>query len=201
MLQEIRKRQQEEEEEMAEEEMMEEVAMAAELDINFALGNNQRTITYNQPTPLEQPDGSVINQGQLKPTWQYIQSQLLVAALNITVKVLKKGGNFVAKIFKGSEINFLYSQFKLYFREVHIVKYLVTLYIGQIAAERAVQSIFSLVSIFTKIQNSRKWSYQLFKYIICRMDIENRPEIIVRSPDNIGKCYVLANVVSNFWQL
>ena len=93
---------------------------------------------------------------------QYIQSQLLVAALNITVKVLKKGGNFVAKIFKGSEINFLYSQFKLYFREVHIVKYLVTLYIGQIAAERAVQSIFSLVSIFTKIQNSRKWSYQLF---------------------------------------
>jgi tRNA (cytidine32/guanosine34-2'-O)-methyltransferase len=53
---------------------------------------------------------------------QYIQSQLLVAALNITVKVLKKGGNFVAKIFKGSEIGFLYSQFKLYFREVHIFK-------------------------------------------------------------------------------
>jgi tRNA (cytidine32/guanosine34-2'-O)-methyltransferase len=55
---------------------------------------------------------------------QYIQSQLLVAALNITVKVLKKGGNFVAKIFKGSEISFLYSQFKLYFREIHIFKYL-----------------------------------------------------------------------------
>ena len=53
---------------------------------------------------------------------QYIQSQLLVAALNITVKVLKKGGNFVAKIFKGSEIGFLYSQFKLYFREIHIFK-------------------------------------------------------------------------------
>ena len=33
---------------------------------------------------------------------QYIQSQLLVAALNITVRVLKRGGNFVAKIFKGS---------------------------------------------------------------------------------------------------
>jgi tRNA (cytidine32/guanosine34-2'-O)-methyltransferase len=32
---------------------------------------------------------------------QYIQSQLLVAALNITVKMLKKGGNFVAKVFKG----------------------------------------------------------------------------------------------------
>jgi tRNA (cytidine32/guanosine34-2'-O)-methyltransferase len=53
---------------------------------------------------------------------QYIQSQLLVAALNITVRVLKRGGNFVAKIFKGSEISFLYSQFKLYFREIHIIK-------------------------------------------------------------------------------
>lgn len=53
---------------------------------------------------------------------QYIQSQLLVAALNITTKLLKKGGNFVAKIFKGSEYGLLYSQFKYFFREIHIVK-------------------------------------------------------------------------------
>ena len=53
---------------------------------------------------------------------QYIQSQLLVSALNITTKVLKKGGNFVAKIFKGSEYGLLYSQFKYFFREIHIVK-------------------------------------------------------------------------------
>jgi tRNA (cytidine32/guanosine34-2'-O)-methyltransferase len=33
---------------------------------------------------------------------QYIQSQLLVAALNIAIKLLTVGGNFVAKIFKGS---------------------------------------------------------------------------------------------------
>ena len=32
---------------------------------------------------------------------QYIQSQLLVAALNIAVKMLKDNGHFVAKIFKG----------------------------------------------------------------------------------------------------
>jgi 23S rRNA U2552 (ribose-2'-O)-methylase RlmE/FtsJ len=32
---------------------------------------------------------------------QYIQSQLLVAALNIGVKMLKDNGHFVAKIFKG----------------------------------------------------------------------------------------------------
>lgn len=53
---------------------------------------------------------------------QYIQSQLLVAALNIATKLLKKGGNFVAKIFKGSEHGLLYSQFKYYFSEIHIVK-------------------------------------------------------------------------------
>jgi len=46
----------------------------------------------------------------------------LVAALNITLKVLRKGGNFVAKVFKGSEIGLLYSQFKVYFREIHIFK-------------------------------------------------------------------------------
>lgn len=53
---------------------------------------------------------------------QYIQSQLLVSALNITTKILKRGGNFVAKIFKGSEYGLLYSQFKYYFREIHIMK-------------------------------------------------------------------------------
>ena len=72
---------------------------------------------------------------------QYIQSQLLVAALNITVKVLKKGGNFVAKIFKGSEIGFLYSQFKLYFIEIHIFKYVIK-YLGRTVAVKAVLNTF-----------------------------------------------------------
>ena len=72
---------------------------------------------------------------------QYIQSQLLVAALNITVKLLKKGGIFVAKIFKGSEIGFLYSQFKLYFREIHIFKYECG-DTGQAVVVRVVPSIF-----------------------------------------------------------
>jgi len=53
---------------------------------------------------------------------QYIQSQLLVAALNVAIRLLKDDGHFVAKIFKGEEIGFLYSQFKLYFKEVRIVK-------------------------------------------------------------------------------
>jgi tRNA (cytidine32/guanosine34-2'-O)-methyltransferase len=53
---------------------------------------------------------------------QYVQSQLLVAALNICIKTLRAGGNFIAKVFKGSDTEFLYSQFKYYFGEVYFVK-------------------------------------------------------------------------------
>ncbi|EAS01639.3 ribosomal RNA large subunit methyltransferase (macronuclear) [Tetrahymena thermophila SB210] len=53
---------------------------------------------------------------------QYLQSQLMVAALNICNETLKKGGHFVAKIFKGTDIKFLYSQFKLFFKSVYVVK-------------------------------------------------------------------------------
>mmetsp|Transcript_40793 Transcript_40793/g.47452 ORF Transcript_40793/g.47452 Transcript_40793/m.47452 type:complete len:280 (+) Transcript_40793:66-905(+) len=53
---------------------------------------------------------------------QYIQSQLLVAALNITTFLIEKSGVFVAKIFKGSDVKFLYSQFKTFFKRVDIVK-------------------------------------------------------------------------------
>ncbi len=48
------------------------VVLAESLDLNIAVGNNQRTITYNQATPLELPDGTVISAGMLKPTWQYM---------------------------------------------------------------------------------------------------------------------------------
>ena len=53
---------------------------------------------------------------------QYIQSQLIVAALNIANLVLKSKGIFLAKIFKGHDVEFLYSQFKLYFNSVYIIK-------------------------------------------------------------------------------
>jgi hypothetical protein len=58
---------------------------------------------------------------------QYAQSQLLVAALNITTHILKEGGAFVAKIFRTKEdrinaIELLCSQLKLFFKSVIIVK-------------------------------------------------------------------------------
>ncbi|KAI7862122.1 FtsJ-like methyltransferase-domain-containing protein [Spinellus fusiger] len=46
---------------------------------------------------------------------EYIQAQLLLAALNITTHVLRPGGCFVAKIFRGKDITLLYSQLKVFF--------------------------------------------------------------------------------------
>ncbi|KAJ9059342.1 tRNA (uridine-2'-O-)-methyltransferase trm7, variant 2 [Entomophthora muscae] len=49
---------------------------------------------------------------------EYIQAQLLLAALNITTHILRTGGTFVAKIFRGKDITLLYAQLKLFFKTV-----------------------------------------------------------------------------------
>lgn len=53
---------------------------------------------------------------------EYIQSQLLLAALSITTHVLEEGGTFVAKIFRGKDTSLLYSQLKIFFEKVSITK-------------------------------------------------------------------------------
>ncbi|KAF4522525.1 hypothetical protein B566_EDAN009972 [Ephemera danica] len=53
---------------------------------------------------------------------EYIQSQLLLAALNITFHVLKPGGNFIAKIFRGKDVSLLYSQLQIFFPKVSVAK-------------------------------------------------------------------------------
>lgn len=53
---------------------------------------------------------------------EYMQAQLLLAALNITTNILKPGGNFVAKIFRGKDVSLLYSQLRCYFRDVTVAK-------------------------------------------------------------------------------
>ncbi|XP_054159258.1 putative tRNA (cytidine(32)/guanosine(34)-2'-O)-methyltransferase [Oppia nitens] len=52
----------------------------------------------------------------------YIQSELLLAALNITTHILKIGGTFVAKIFRGKDVSLLWNQLKIFFKEVIITK-------------------------------------------------------------------------------
>lgn len=53
---------------------------------------------------------------------EFIQAQLLLAALNITTHVLKLGGTFVAKIFRGKDVALLYSQLRLFFTDVKCCK-------------------------------------------------------------------------------
>ncbi|KAJ9530978.1 hypothetical protein QJQ45_028883 [Haematococcus lacustris] len=53
---------------------------------------------------------------------EYVQAQLLLAALTITVHVLRPGGVFVAKIFRGKDVSLLYSQLRLLWPEVYCCK-------------------------------------------------------------------------------
>ena len=52
----------------------------------------------------------------------YVQSQLLHSALSLAMKVLRPGGKFVAKIFRGRNVDLLYAQLQLVFRTVHVAK-------------------------------------------------------------------------------
>lgn len=53
---------------------------------------------------------------------EFMQSQLLTAALNITTNILKVGGTFVAKIFRRDDMLLLRSQLRCFFEEVTIEK-------------------------------------------------------------------------------
>lgn len=55
---------------------------------------------------------------------EFIQAQLVLAALNITTHVLKisESSRFVAKIFRGKDVTLLYSQLKMFFAKVTISK-------------------------------------------------------------------------------
>lgn len=52
----------------------------------------------------------------------YIQSQLLWAALSLALRVLKPGGKFVAKIFRGRDVDVLFAQLKCVFERVTVAK-------------------------------------------------------------------------------
>ncbi|KAM7270424.1 hypothetical protein ACFE04_029638 [Oxalis oulophora] len=53
---------------------------------------------------------------------EFVQSQLILAALTIVTHVLKEGGKFIAKIFRGKDTSLLYSQLKLFFPVVTFAK-------------------------------------------------------------------------------
>lgn len=53
---------------------------------------------------------------------EYVQAQLLAAAVAITTHVLAPGGTFVAKIFRGRDTALLYAQLRTLWKEVVIAK-------------------------------------------------------------------------------
>ncbi|KAL8746284.1 MAG: hypothetical protein Q9190_001683 [Brigantiaea leucoxantha] len=52
----------------------------------------------------------------------YIQSSLLRSALHLTLRILKPGGKFVAKIFRARECDFIYAQLRCFFEKVTVAK-------------------------------------------------------------------------------
>ena len=46
----------------------------------------------------------------------------MIAALNISVRLLEENGSFVSKVFRGKDINSLFGIFKMCFKEVYLAK-------------------------------------------------------------------------------
>lgn len=79
------------------------------------------SIQASQPVDLVISDGAPDVTG-LHDLDIYIQSQLLWAALNLALCVLKPGGTFVAKIFRGKDVDLLYAQLRIVFADVTVAK-------------------------------------------------------------------------------
>ncbi|KUJ12296.1 FtsJ-domain-containing protein [Mollisia scopiformis] len=75
----------------------------------------------SQPVDLVISDGAPDVTG-LHDLDIYVQSQLLFAALNLAMCVLKPGGKFVAKIFRGRNVDLLFAQLKIFFERVIVAK-------------------------------------------------------------------------------
>lgn len=82
---------------------------------------SSRTQQASHPVDLVLSDGAPDVTG-LHDLDIYVQSQLLFAALNLALCVLKPGGKFVAKIFRGRNVDVLYAQLKLFFDRVVVAK-------------------------------------------------------------------------------
>ncbi len=75
----------------------------------------------SQPVDLVISDGAPDVTG-LHDLDIYVQAQLLFAALNLALRVLKPGGKFVAKIFRAKNIDLIYAQLRCFFTTVHCAK-------------------------------------------------------------------------------
>ncbi|KAK2754294.1 hypothetical protein FQN54_007174 [Arachnomyces sp. PD_36] len=77
--------------------------------------------THSHPVDLVLSDGAPDVTG-LHDLDIYVQSQLLFSALNLAIGILRPGGKFVAKIFRGRDVDLIYAQLKAVFDRVSIAK-------------------------------------------------------------------------------
>ena len=92
-----------------------------------ALDPSYDTTTSSSGNQASHPVDLVISDGAPDVTGLhdldiYVQSQLLFAALNLALCVLKPGGKFVAKIFRGKNVDVLFAQLKIFFERVIVAK-------------------------------------------------------------------------------
>lgn len=79
------------------------------------------TATEQQKADLVICDGAPDVTG-LHDLDEYVQSSLLLSALNLAVCVLRRGGGFVAKIFRGRDVDVLFAQLRCLFKRVTCAK-------------------------------------------------------------------------------
>jgi tRNA (cytidine32/guanosine34-2'-O)-methyltransferase len=91
------------------------------LDPTYTPTLNSNTQHASHPVDLVLSDGAPDVTG-LHDLDIYVQSQLLFSALNLALCVLKPGGKFVAKIFRGRNVDLLYAQLKIFFERVVVAK-------------------------------------------------------------------------------
>ncbi|KAL3421843.1 FtsJ-like methyltransferase [Phlyctema vagabunda] len=89
------------------------------LDPNYSPSSKSQHASH--PVDLVLSDGAPDVTG-LHDLDIYVQSQLLFAALNLALCVLKPGGKFVAKIFRGRNVDLLFAQLKIFFERVVVSK-------------------------------------------------------------------------------
>lgn len=85
------------------------------------------TYSPDLPNSISSPVDLVLSDGAPDVTGLhdldiYIQSQLLFSALQLALRVLKPGGKFVAKIFRGKDVDLIYAQLRCFFSTVHCAK-------------------------------------------------------------------------------
>jgi tRNA (cytidine32/guanosine34-2'-O)-methyltransferase len=83
--------------------------------------NDPSSTSASHPVDLILSDGAPDVTG-LHDLDIYVQSQLLWAALNLALCVLKPGGKFVAKIFRAKDVDLLYAQLRIMFEKVTVAK-------------------------------------------------------------------------------